>query len=81
MEWQRRKENCFFFLALSCGLGLLMVVMDHVAGRQQLNEKEYYGYICSRQFVLLLDAVLFPYGIWRLVKYLKKAIVPTASPE
>lgn len=81
MEWQRRQENCFFFLALSCGLNILIGVIDQVAAQQQLSEAEYWGFWGCRQTAVVLEAFLFTYGIWRLVKYLKKAIVPTASPE
>lgn len=81
MEWQRRQDPCFFYLALSCGVNILIGVIDQVAAQQQLSEAEYWGFLGCRQTAVVVEAFLFTYGIWRLGRYLKTAIFPTASPE
>lgn len=77
MTWQKRTDLCFFLLALSSGLIVLIGVMDFFADRQGLHDAEYLTYWYCRQTTVAIDAFLFPWGIWRLFKYLDRVAPPT----
>lgn len=79
MTWQRRTDLCFFLLALSSGLAVLIGVTDFVAERQQLHDDEYLAYWYCRQTAVAISALLFPWGIWRLLKYLNRVAPPEVA--